>query len=231
MLTRSTTLATPGGTGPAACAWTTIDSPIGELRLVAAASRLVAILWKTETPGRVVLGPMAERRDDPTLLEAERQLAQYFAGQRTMFDLDLEPGGTDFQRKVWRALLGIPFGETRTYAELAGAIGAPNAARAVGAANGRNPIAIVTPCHRLVGSSGGLRGFAGGLEAKEALLALESHDFAERLRGGRRVFVPPAGYTPASWTTRPSRVASAPAPAPAVLAERLPIDARRVDAD
>jgi methylated-DNA-[protein]-cysteine S-methyltransferase len=107
------------------------------------------------------------------LSEAERQLAEYFAGRRTEFDLPLDPAGTPFQQKVWSALRSIPFGETRTYAEVATQIGHPGAARAVGAASGRNPLSIVAPCHRVVGTSGELTGFAGGLEVKARLLAFE----------------------------------------------------------
>ena len=187
----------------AVLAWKAVDSPVGGLRLVAAGRQLAAILWRVETPGRVTLGEMTEEPDHPTLLAAERQLAEYFAGGRKVFDLDLRFEGTPFQQEVWRALLAIPYGETRTYAALAAQLGRPDAARAVGAANGRNPIAIVTPCHRLLGSSGGgLRGFAGGLEAKQTLLSLESDAFRDRTQKGRRLFVPASGYTPASWVLR-----------------------------
>ena len=109
------------------------------------------------------------------LTRAARQLAEYFAGTRRTFDLPLAftARGTPFQQKVWRALLTIPFGETRSYGEIAAQIGSPRAVRAVGAANGRNPISIVAPCHRVVGANGKLTGFAGGLENKAYLLALE----------------------------------------------------------
>ena len=99
---------------------------------------------------------------------------EYFAGNRTGFELDLDFVGTDFQKKVWRALLKIPFGQTRSYGQIARQIGKPKAVRAVGAANGRNPIGIIAPCHRVIGASGALTGFAGGLDAKRRLLALES---------------------------------------------------------
>ena len=148
-------------------------SPVGRLTLVAAAARLVAILWENERPGRVPLPIAGEVPDHPVLREAERQLADYFAGHRRTFELPLDFIGTDFQRQVWAALLTIPIGETRTYAQLAGQLGRPEAARAVGAANGHNPLSIVVPCHRLVGSNGSLTGFAGGLEAKAWLLAHE----------------------------------------------------------
>jgi methylated-DNA-[protein]-cysteine S-methyltransferase len=108
------------------------------------------------------------------LVDAERQLKEYFAGRRRRFDVKLDVSGTPFQKAVWNALLTIPFGETRSYAQIARQIGNPTAVRAVGAANGRNPVSIVTPCHRVVGSSGALTGFAGGLDVKARLLALES---------------------------------------------------------
>ena len=110
------------------------------------------------------------------LVEAERQLGEYFRGQRQGFSLTLDFAGTAFQRQVWTALLTIPFGETRSYAQIARQIGKPSATRAVGAANGRNPISIVAPCHRVIGATGKLTGFAGGLEAKAYLLALEAGD-------------------------------------------------------
>lgn len=151
-----------------------IDSPVGPLTLVATGEKLAAILWQNDKPGRVHLGPMRESPQDPVLQEAERQLREYFAGTRTRFDLELEFVGTDFQKNVWQALLDIPYGQTRSYAQIAAQVGRPKAVRAVGAANGRNPLSIVAPCHRVVGASGELTGYAGGLRAKEALLALES---------------------------------------------------------
>ena len=151
----------------------TLPSPVGELKLVANGSRLVAILWENDKPNRVRLGPMSEAPDNPLLMKTARQLAEYFAGQRQCFDLELDFVGTDFQKKVWAALLTIPFGETRTYSQIAEQIGHPAAVRAVGAANGKNPLSIVAPCHRVIGASGKLTGFAGGLEAKERLLVLE----------------------------------------------------------
>jgi methylated-DNA-[protein]-cysteine S-methyltransferase len=149
------------------------DSPVGRLTLVASDGGLAAILWENDRPGRVRLALESEDDRHPILLEAERQLREYFAGSRTQFELPLDPSGTDFQRQVWSELLKIPFGETRSYVEIARRIGSPGAARAVGAANGRNPISIVAPCHRVVGASGALTGFAGGLDVKARLLALE----------------------------------------------------------
>lgn len=150
-----------------------IDSPVGPLDLVASAAGLAAILWKDDDPARVPLAHVVESDEDPILLEAERQLREYFAGQRTEFSLPLDFAGTEFQRSVWQALLTIPYGETRTYAQIAQQIGRPAAVRAVGAANGRNPISIIAPCHRVIGSDGELHGFAGGLQTKAWLLEWE----------------------------------------------------------
>ncbi|WP_457969452.1 methylated-DNA--[protein]-cysteine S-methyltransferase [Pseudomonas sp. R4-84] len=151
----------------------TIPSPVGELILVARDAKLAAILWENERLNRVRLGPLELDSDHPTLKEAERQLLEYFAGQRRQFELALDFAGTDFQVQVWQALLTIPFGETRSYRDIAIQIGQPTATRAVGAANGRNPISIIAPCHRVIGTSGSLTGFAGGLAAKQYLLSLE----------------------------------------------------------
>ncbi|AJA07885.1 methylated-DNA-protein-cysteinemethyltransferase [Sphingopyxis fribergensis] len=151
----------------------TIWSPVGELTLVANDRGLAAILWENDKPDRVRLGTMSEKPDHPVLVETERQLGEYFAGERRSFDVPLSFAGTDFQKRVWAALLAIPFGETRSYGEIADQLGNPGASRAVGAANGRNPISIIAPCHRVVGSNGKLTGFAGGLEAKAFLLDLE----------------------------------------------------------
>ena len=154
----------------------TIWSPVGELTLVADERGLAAILWENDSPDRVRLGALTEKAGHPVLVETERQLAEYFAGERRAFDVPLSFAGTDFQKRVWAALLAIPFGETRSYGEIADQLGNPGASRAVGAANGRNPISIIAPCHRVVGSNGKLTGFAGGLEAKAYLLDLERMD-------------------------------------------------------
>ena len=150
-----------------------VASPIGTLKLIASDTGLVAILWENDNPRRVRLPDPVERPEHPVLVRAEKELHEYFAGQRNGFSVPLDMRGTSFQRQVWEALLGIPFGETRTYGQLAKQLGNPKATRAVGAANGRNPIAIIVPCHRVVGFSGKLTGFAGGLEAKAHLLKLE----------------------------------------------------------
>ncbi|WP_166362549.1 methylated-DNA--[protein]-cysteine S-methyltransferase [Pseudomonas akapageensis] len=155
------------------CTYKMMKSPVGELMLVARGSRLAAILWENEKENRVRLGAMSEDPDSPVLARVEQQLREYFAGTRNRFELELDFSGTDFQKKVWQALLTIPYGETRSYSEIANQIGNASAVRAVGAANGRNPISIVAPCHRVIGASGKLTGFAGGLEAKALLLELE----------------------------------------------------------
>jgi methylated-DNA-[protein]-cysteine S-methyltransferase len=150
-----------------------MDSPLGRLTLVATDEGLAGILWENDRPRRVRLNIEGEDTRHPVLVETERQLEEYFAGQRKAFALKLDLAGTAFQRKVWNALLTIPFGETRSYGQIARQIGNPRAVRAVGAANGRNPVSIVAPCHRVIGSTGALTGFAGGLDAKARLLALE----------------------------------------------------------
>ena len=155
-------------------AYKLMDSPVGQLKLVANGERLAAILWENDKPNRVRVGEPVEAIDRPVLIETERQLNEYFAGTRQGFDLPLDFHGTEFQKKVWHALLTIPFGQTRSYAEIARQIGNVNAVRAVGAANGRNPISIVAPCHRVIGASGELTGFAGGLANKMLLLSLEA---------------------------------------------------------
>jgi len=154
-------------------AFTTFPSPVGTLKLVASDDGLVAILWQDDDPDRVRLTRLEERPDHPILRETVGQLGAYFAGSLKRFDLPLDFRGTDFQKQVWAALLSIPFGETRSYGQIAGQIGRPGASRAVGAANGRNPISIVAPCHRVIGSGGALTGFAGGIAAKRYLLEFE----------------------------------------------------------
>ncbi len=158
-------------------AYKKVESPVGKLTLVASDKGLVAVLWENDKPTRVRLAQLIEKKSHSVLLEAERQLKEYFAGKRKSFSIPLDMRGTHFQRSVWEALLAIPFGETRTYGQLAQQVGNPQAARAVGAANGRNPISIIVPCHRVIGSSGKLTGFAGGLETKERLLDMEQERF------------------------------------------------------
>jgi methylated-DNA-[protein]-cysteine S-methyltransferase len=152
-----------------------MESPVGKLKLVASSNALVAVLWEQERSNRVKLAELKLDAQQPILLEAERQLREYFSGTRTEFDVPLELNGREFQKKVWRALREIPFGQTRSYLHLAKTLGSAKAVRAVGAANGKNPLSIVVPCHRVVGAKGSLTGFAGGLEAKAKLLAFEAN--------------------------------------------------------
>ena len=147
-----------------------MDTPIGALRLFADREALVGIRFPDHAGAEP---PGARAMDHPVLARARRQLAEYFAGERTRFDLPLRAEGTEFQRRVWAALSGIPYGETRSYAEMAAELGRPRAVRAVGAANGRNPLPIVVPCHRVIGSDGSLTGFGGGLPTKAWLLRHE----------------------------------------------------------
>ena len=150
-----------------------MDSPVGALKLVAHDQALIAVMWDNEDHKRVRLAELVEDTQHPMLLKVKQQLEQYFAGQRQQFDLPLDFQGTDFQQQVWQALLTIPYGETRSYKDIALQIGNEKAVRAVGAANGRNPISIIAPCHRVIGSGGALVGFAGGLDKKQILLSLE----------------------------------------------------------
>jgi methylated-DNA-[protein]-cysteine S-methyltransferase len=149
---------------------TITDSPVGPLTLVADGAALIGLYFDGHgrTP-RVALG----ERDDAGFAEAISQLGEYFAGTRTTFDLELAPRGSAFELAVWQQLLKIPYGETRTYGQLAVAFGDPSGAQAVGNANGWNPISIIVPCHRVVGASGQLTGYAGGLSRKRFLLSLE----------------------------------------------------------
>ncbi|MFT3888622.1 MAG: methylated-DNA--[protein]-cysteine S-methyltransferase [Arachnia sp.] len=148
-----------------------VASPIGPLTVVEHDGALVGIYMEGHKPApRGDLGPLV----DDALPEASAQLSEYFAGARTTFDLPLAAQGTDFQRRVWALISAIPFAETRTYGELARDLDLPSAARAVGTATGHNPISIVVPCHRVVGSSGRLTGYAGGVERKAYLLAHET---------------------------------------------------------
>lgn len=154
----------------------TIDSPIGPVTIVSSGEAVTAI-YTAQHRRRQELAehPICS---SSVLDVAEIQLQEYFVGRRFTFDLPLQPEGTPFEQRVWQALRQIPFGVTRTYREIAVEIGKPSAARAVGAANGRNPISIVVPCHRVVGGDGKLRGYAGGLETKEWLLAHERESLA-----------------------------------------------------
>lgn len=155
-----------------------IDSPLGQLRIFARGRAIVAM----HLPDQPNVRPLASEPDSQhsSLRTAAAQLEQWFAGRRHSFDLPLAPTGTDFQRSVWAALLAIPYGVTCSYRQLAVELGRPQACRAVGAANGRNPIPIIVPCHRVIGEDGSLTGYAGGLAAKRWLLAHEAAHMQER---------------------------------------------------
>lgn len=188
---------TTGGTkgrgaaaGRAAVATATLATAFGDLRLYGTARGLLAIALPGEDRAalerrlRRALGPVAFVEDAAPLRPALDQLAAYFAGERRAFDLALDPQGTPFQRAVWAAVAAIPYGETRTYGEIAWEIGRPAATRAVGAANGANPLPPIVPCHRLVGADGTLTGYGGGLPMKQALLVLEGARREEGVAGG-----------------------------------------------
>lgn len=150
-----------------------MDSPVGRLKLIGSEKGLAAVLWEDDNPNRIRVREYVEDNSYPVLLEAESQLKAYFEGKRHSFSLTLDPVGTEFQKKVWQILSTIPYGETITYGDIARQLGDIKTVRAVGAANGKNPISIIVPCHRVIGASGDLTGFAGGLEAKAYLLSLE----------------------------------------------------------
>ncbi len=150
-----------------------IRTPVGILKLIASDKGLVAVLWPNDNTQRTKLTEGRENKKHPILLQAEKQIQDYFGGKLKKFSVPLDMKGTDFQKRVWKALLKIPYGRTKSYGELASQIGSPLASRAVGMANGRNPISIIVPCHRVIGANGKLTGFAGGLEVKAQLLHLE----------------------------------------------------------
>ena len=162
-----------------------VDSSVGPLTLVAEGDALVGLYLDPHRDRESAVrdaGDAAPEASAP-FPDAIAQLEEYFAGERTTFSLPLAPRGTAFQEQVWSALQGIPYGETRTYGQLAAAIGRPTASRAVGLANGRNPLSIVVPCHRVIGADGSLTGYGGGLEGKRALLDLERRRMQPQLEG------------------------------------------------
>ena len=164
---------------------TTIDSPVGPLALLSDGTSLTAILFDGERQSRRANDPTVANDSAEPFPQARQELAEYFAGARTKFDVPLAPEGTAFQRRVWQALLQVPYGATATYGDIARKIGSPKAVRAVGAANGRNPIAIVVPCHRVIGANGTLTGYGGGLTRKRALLDLETAHVATSEKPGK----------------------------------------------
>ncbi|NKZ02114.1 methylated-DNA--[protein]-cysteine S-methyltransferase [Nocardiopsis alborubida] len=158
---------------PGPTRYTTMESPVGELTLFGDGAALGGVLTPAKD-GRTRVVPQDWVADRESFADAEKQLKAYFAGKLREFALPLAPAGTEWQLKVWAALTTIPFGETASYGQLAEELGRPTASRAVGMANGRNPISIIVPCHRVIGANGSLTGYAGGLERKEFLLGLES---------------------------------------------------------
>jgi len=162
---------------------TVIDSPIGPLTLIAQDGRLAGVRMEITRyePDAAALGAAVTSDAEPVLDAAASQLRSYFAGQLTRFDLPLALEGTSFQRSVWTGLLTIPYGEKVSYGELASRIGQPSASRAVGLANGRNPVAIIVPCHRVIGADGSLTGYGGGMDRKRYLLALEQRSSGQTL--------------------------------------------------
>lgn len=153
--------------------FTETTSPLGTLRLTAEGGKLKGVHFRGQKHEPKPQPDWQRADDEPVLAQAREQLAEYFAGRRKRFELPLAPEGTPFQRAVWQALLAVPFGATSTYGAIAHAVGRPTAARAIGAAIGANPIGIVVPCHRIIGRDGTLTGYAGGIERKSRLLALE----------------------------------------------------------
>jgi methylated-DNA-[protein]-cysteine S-methyltransferase len=151
----------------------TFDSPYGGMLLAASEKGISGVYFNRQKHHPKRASDWQHAPGNAHLQEAKKQLAEYFAGKRREFDLELDPAGSSFQRRVWKAISGVPYGETISYGELARRCGFPEGARAAGAATGRNPIGIIVPCHRIVGASGKLTGYAGGLDKKRSLLALE----------------------------------------------------------
>ncbi len=176
----SETMNAPASSIPSALSRTVTDSPVGALTIVASDRGVRAILWPDDDPARVRLTDATDDAQHPVIVAALGQLSEYFAGERAEFDVPLDALGTAFQHAAWQALRTIPYGTTVSYGEQAALMGDRRKARAVGAANGRNPISIIVPCHRVVGANGALTGFAGGMDTKAWLL---DHEQRHRLRG------------------------------------------------
>lgn len=157
----------------------TISTALGDLTLVATEAHLLEVLWSNR---KYAMDDLSENSALPLLKECEAQIKEYLMRRRKVFDLPISMTGTEFQKKVWKELQKIPFGETASYSELALRLGRPSASRAVGAANGKNPLSIIVPCHRVIGKSGDLTGFAGGMENKAFLLELEGLNHGSRYR-------------------------------------------------
>lgn len=150
------------------------QSPVGKLKLIASSKGLSGLLWEGEFNERVLFGELKQHKNNKFILLTKKQLNEYFKGQRKLFDIPLDVRGTDFQKKVWNQLSKIPFGKTKSYKEIAIKINSPKASRGVGSANRKNPVSIIVPCHRVIGSNGKLTGFAGGLDVKSWLLKFEN---------------------------------------------------------
>ena len=170
--------------------WTTMDTPVGELFIAGRDGKITDVRF--HRPRKGFPGPLWERSDEP-FMEAKKQLEEYFSGERTKFEVKLAPEGTTFQRTVWCDLRRIPYARTITYGELAKRIGKPHAARAVGGANGKNPISIIVPCHRVIGADGRLTGYGGGIGVKKKLLELEG---GQTLQGTTKKGVEAGGFLP-----------------------------------
>lgn len=158
-----------------------MDSPLKRLRLIAGSKGLVAVLWNAEDLYQINSRPLKKEEAHPLLIDTQRQLEEYFNKKRMVFDLPLDLTGTAFQKKVWEALLTIPYGKTKSYSDLAIQLGDRKAVRAVGGALNKNPVSIIVPCHRVIGTSGDLTGFGGGLANKHYLLELEDEGTQLRL--------------------------------------------------
>jgi methylated-DNA-[protein]-cysteine S-methyltransferase len=163
----------------------TYEGPQGSMLLVADGQGLCGVYFEGQKYFPVIDPAWKRNAQHAPLRQARRELAEYFGGERKRFDITLAPRGTPFQQSVWKAIATVGFGKTMTYSDLAECAGHPRSARAAGTATGRNPLSIIVPCHRIVGSNGSLTGYAGGLERKRALLALESGDRDRRSQGGQ----------------------------------------------
>lgn len=164
---------------PQDAVYTKVESPVGNLWLIASKAGLHALVWDKDIKDnkyKTAMKALTESKSHPMISKVIKQLQEYFSGKRKDFDIPLAPSGTDFQMKAWKQLSRIPYGTTINYAEQAKRLGDPNASRAVGTANGRNPISIIVPCHRVIAKNGSLSGFGGGISNKKFLLELEQNN-------------------------------------------------------